>query len=166
LIKRDKKTENEDRKAEGLAGNRALQVSSGYNLGSGLWGEDDVDSTRLADPTIQVLLCKWDPDKKRLSLWREMDRYSIDMSRVTVSQQIFDIRAKVSPLIEREMECFCSVLPGGGKKERIIPLIPINDYYYCSVVHSNGKLMVIKYDKKMGLMICSDSNVYSSVGIT
>lgn len=163
LIKRDKKTENEDRKAEGLAGNRALQVSSGYNLGSGLWGEDDVDSTRLADPTIQVLLCRWDPDKKRLSLWREMDRYSIDMSRVTVSQQMFDIKAKVSPLIESEMECFCSVLPGGGKKERIIPLIPINDYYYCSVVHSNGKQMVIKYDKKMGLMICSDSNVYGSI---
>nr|WP_239441633.1 CRISPR-associated helicase Cas3' [Methanospirillum hungatei] len=160
LIERDKETENKDRKAEGLAGSRALNISSGYELGSGLWGEDDVDKTRLADPTIQVLLCRWDPVNNVLSLWRDMDRNSIDMSRITVSQRTYDVRITVSPLIESEMNRLCSILPDGGKKDRIIPLIPIDDYYYCPVIHSNGQQMIIEYDLKKGMIIRSDSNVY------
>lgn len=160
LTDRDKQTENEDRRAEGLAGNRALKVSRGYELESGLWGEDDVDKTRLADPTIQVLLCRWDPIHNVLSLWRDMDQYSIDMSRITVSQRRYDVRVNVGPLIESEMERLSSVLPDGGKRDRIIPLIPINDYHYCPVIHSNGQQMVIEYDTKKGLIIRSEGNFY------
>ena len=160
LTERDKQTENEDRRAEGLAGNRALKVSLGYELGSGLWGEDDVDKTRLADPTIQVLLCRWDPIHNILSLWRDMDQYSVDMSRITVSQRTYDVRVNVGPLIESEMERLSLVLSDGGKKDKIIPLIPINDYYCCPVIHSNGQKMVIEYDTKKGLIIRSDGNVY------
>lgn len=160
LTNRDKKTENEDRRAEGLAGNRALKVSTGYELESGLWEEDDVDKTRLAEPTIQVLLCRWDPVHSVLSLWRDMDQYSIDMSRITVSQRTYDVRVNVSPLIESEMKHLCKILPDGGKKDRIIPLIPTNGFYYCPVIHSNGKQMIIEYDKKKGLLIRSDDNVY------
>jgi len=160
LTERDRKTENNDRRAEGLAGNRSLKASLGYILVSGLWGEDDVDKTRLADPTIQVLLCRWDPVHKVLSLWRDMDQYSIDMSRITVSQRTYDVRVNVDPLIESEMERLSTVLPDGGKRDRIIPLIPINDYYYCPVIHSNGQQMIIEYDLKKGMIIRSDSNVY------
>ncbi|MBP9008709.1 MAG: CRISPR-associated helicase Cas3' [Methanospirillum sp.] len=160
LTERDKMTENNDRRAEGLAGNRSLKASLGYILVSGLWGEDDVDKTRLADPTIQVLLCRWDPVHNVLSLWRDMDQYSIDMSRITVSQRTFDVRVNVDPLIESEMERLSTILPDGGKRDRIIPLIPINDYYYCPVIHSNGQQMIIEYDSKKGMIIRSDSNVY------
>jgi len=156
LMNRDKKTENEDRRAEGLAGNSALKVSHGYELDSGLWEEDDVDKTRLADPSIQLLLCRWDPVKKSLSLWRDADRYPVDMSRVTVSQRMYDVKVIVSQLIEAELKRICSVLSEGGVKDTIIPLIPINDYYYCPVIHSGGARMVIKYDSKKGLLLCSD----------
>ena len=89
-----------------------------------------------------------------------MDQYSVDMSRITVSQRTYDVRVNVGPLIESEMERLSSVLSDGGKKDKIIPLIPINDYYCCPVIHSNGQEMVIEYDTKKGLIIRSDGNVY------
>lgn len=58
------------------------------------------------------------------------------------------------------MERLSSVLPDGGKRDRIIPLIPINDYHYCPVIHSNGQQMVIEYDTKKGLIIRSEGNFY------
>lgn len=152
LTKRDKKIELDDLKAEGLAGNSALDVNGGYGLKSGLWGEDDVDKTRLTDPTIQVLLCRWDPEKKSLSFWRDMDRYSIDMSRVTVSKISFDVTLNVSNEIEFELKRIHDSLPDKGKREFIVPLIPRDAFFYCPVVQS-GKEKAILYDVDTGLSI-------------
>lgn len=152
LTERDKKTEQDDMRAEGLAGNSALKVSLGYELKSGLWGEDDVDKTRLTDPTIQVLLCRWDPVHNILSLWRDRDRYSIDMSRITVSKKSFDVMLNVSYEIELELERIRDSLPDKGRSEFIVPLIPKDAYFHCPVIQSDKEKEIL-YDVDTGLSI-------------
>lgn len=153
LAEQEKITSQRDRRAAGLAKNRVLLVDHGYELESGLWGEDDVNQTRLSDPTILVRLCVWDPQTRTLTLWRIHDTNPVEMSQLQVSLHRYDVRLKIDPDLSRAIEELKVSLPDKGKWSRILPLIYREDRYSCRVVDSGGKEMEIQYSKNIGLSI-------------
>lgn len=158
LMEQLKRVEEEEKKAESLAHFRVLSVDMGYVYEDIPWGEEDVELTRLSDPTIRFCLCRWDEQEGVLIPWRSTDRNPFEMSMIQVSKRSFDIRIQETPALAQALE---QISEAFRVRDIIyVPLVSDSDgSYFCHGTYPTGREAVIRYSQERGLSVWSAGNI-------
>ncbi|MDD2341166.1 MAG: CRISPR-associated helicase Cas3' [Methanosarcina sp.] len=146
------KAEGESRAKIDTANLNSLNFQEEYKRTLTQWVDDIITPTRLGDETVLVRLAKW--DGKNLSPFFEDERYSWELSQVSVRKDKIKKARNHKKILEVELEKTLDSMPDRGKWSILIPMFPAGNNEWTGVaVDEYSNEVQVRYNQKTGLSV-------------
>jgi CRISPR-associated endonuclease/helicase Cas3 len=116
------------------------------------WVDDLITPTRLGEETVLIRLAKW--DGKHLTPFFEDERYSWELSQVSVRKSKIKKAGNYEKKLEVEVKKILDSMPDKGKWSILIPISPTGDNKWTgTAVDEHNNEVQVHYNQKMGLSV-------------
>ncbi|AKB19751.1 CRISPR-associated helicase Cas3' [Methanosarcina sp. WWM596] len=146
------KAEGESRAKIDTANLNSLNFQEEYKRTLNQWVDDLITPTRLGEETVLVRLAKW--NGKQLSPFFEDERYSWELSQVSIRKNKIKKAGNYENILEVEVKKALDTMPDRGKWSILIPMSQAgnNEWTGVALDEYNNEVQV-RYNSKIGLSI-------------